>query len=209
MSNTPAITDRIRDFLHHALEFGFQPIARALASWGVSPNHVTLAGAGITLVSAGFIAAGDLLTGGIIFIAGGSLDTLDGTLARATGTASLRGAFIDSTLDRVSEGAVFAALAYYFAAGAEPVNAAIVVIALLGSVLVSYTRARAEALNIECNTGLATRGERVLVLGIGMIVGWTAIAIYVLAITTAYTALQRVTTVLRALPKSDAGRDGG
>ena len=196
------ITDRIRGFLHHSLEWGFQPIARSLAAVGVTPNHVTVAGTAITLVSAGFVVAGDLLTGGIVFIAAGTLDTLDGTLARVTGTASARGAFIDSTLDRVSEGAMFAAIAFHFAAGGEPINTAIVVVAFLGSVLVSYTRARAELLGIECSSGLATRGERVLVLGIGLIIGWPAIAIYALAVTTAYTAIQRVATVLRALPHS-------
>lgn len=208
MGQTPATTDRIRDFLHHSLEFGFQPIARGLAVWGVTPNHVSLTGAAITLASAGFIAIGELLTGGIIFIVGGSLDTLDGTLARVTGRASLRGAFIDSMLDRVSEGVVFAALTYHFAAGGNPINAAIVVVALLGSMIVSYARARAEVLNIECNTGVATRGERVLVLGIGMIVGCAAIAVYILAIATAYTALQRGRTVLRELPQGNMDSEG-
>ena len=185
------------------MERGFQPLARGLATAGITPNQITIAGAAITLISAGFVVAGDLVTGGIIFILAGTLDTLDGTLARATGTASVRGAFIDSTLDRVSEGAMFGALTFYFAARAEPAHAAMVVVALLGSVLVSYTRARAEALGIECSTGLATRGERVLVLGLGMIFGWPAIAIYVLVVTTAYTAIQRVLTVLRGLAMLD------
>ena len=202
------ITDRIRDFLHHGMERGFQPFARGLAAVGVAPNHVTISGTLLTFVSAGFVVSDDLVSGGIIFILAGMLDTLDGTLARLTGTASARGAFIDSTLDRVSEGAMFAAMAFYFAARGAPFDVAMVVVAMLGSVLVSYTRARADVLGIDCSNGLATRGERVLVLGIGMIIGWPAIVIYVIALTTAYTSVQRITTVLRALPASAAGEKG-
>jgi len=198
------ITDRIRIFIHHGMELGFQPLARALAGTGITPNHVTVAGTALTLVSAAVVVAGDLVWGGAIFIIAGTLDTLDGTLARIAGLASARGAFIDSTLDRVSEGAMFAALAYYFSVRGAPVDVAIVVVTLLGSVMVSYTRARADALGIDCSSGLATRGERVFVLGLGMIFGWPAIAIYVLAVTTAYTAVQRITTVLRALPAAAA-----
>ena len=201
------ITDRIRDFIHHGMERGFRPFARTLAAIGITPNHVTVAGTALTLVSAAFVVAGELVWGGALFIIAGTLDTLDGTLARMTGMASARGAFIDSTLDRVSEGAMFAALAYYFSVRDAPIDVAIVVVALLGSVLVSYTRARADALGIDCSGGLATRGERVFVLGLGMMFGWPTIAIYVLAVTTAYTAAQRITTVLRALPVPAAEKE--
>ncbi len=190
------------------MERGFQPLAQGLAAVGVRPNHVTLAGTAITCISAAFVATGELLIGGIVFLAAATFDTLDGTLARVSGTASARGAFIDSTLDRISEGVVFAALAFYFAARGEAVDAALVVVALLGSVLVSYTRARAEVHGIECRQGLGTRGERVLLLGIGLSIGWPAIATYLMVAMTAYTAAQRIAVVLRALPIASPDKDG-
>ena len=191
------------------MEQALQPLARRLAAVGVRPNHVTLAGTAFSCVSAGFVATGDLLAGGLIFLLAGTLDTLDGTLARLSGTASARGAFIDSTFDRISEGVVFAALAFYFAARGEAADAALVVVALLGSVLVSYTRARAEVHGIECRQGLGTRGERVLLLGVGLCVGWPALATYLLVAVTAYTAGQRIAVVLRALPMAAPDKDRG
>ena len=107
--------------------------------------------------------------GGIAFIVGSTMDTLDGRYSRMSGKGTPFGAFLDSTLDRVEEGIVLAAVAGYFALQGNRVAAAAVVIAVLASLMVSYTRARAEALGVECKVGIATRPVRVVILAIGLV----------------------------------------
>ena len=120
-------------------------------------------------------------------------------LARASGKSTRFGAFLDSTLDRASEGVVFAAIAYRFAAQGSAVDAGIVVMALLGSVLVSYVRARAEGLGAECRVGIATRAERVVVIGLGLLFGLLPEAVYLVAFLTAVTVVQRIACARRGL----------
>lgn len=198
------VTDRIRHFLHEALEWGYTPLARWLAGRGVSANHVSIAAAALQAASALLVGTGYLAWGGALYVLTASLDTLDGTLARVTGTVSARGAFLDSTLDRLTEGAFFAAIAYYYAQAGEPWPAALAVLVFTAAVLVSYLRARAEALGIPGSDGLATRGERVLVLSVGLIVGWPMVALYVVGLAALYTAGQRYVVVNRALAAKDA-----
>ncbi len=131
---------------------------------------------------------------------------MDGTLARVTGRATKFGAFFDSTVDRISEGVVFAAITYRFAIDGESVLAAVVVLALLGSLLVSYVRARAEGLGGKCKVGLLTRAERVILLTLGLLFGLLEHTIVLLAVLTAVTVAQRIYYVARQfdpLPKSD------
>ena len=120
------------------------------------------------------------------------MDTLDGRYSRMSGKGSLFGAFLDSTLDRIEEGIVLTAVAWYFADNGDPVAAAACVAAVLGSLMVSYTRARAEALGVECKVGIATRPVRVVLLSIGLVfaagelidgVDLLAPAVYVVAAT--------------------------
>jgi CDP-diacylglycerol--glycerol-3-phosphate 3-phosphatidyltransferase len=198
------VTDRIRHFLHASLEWGYTPLARWLARRGVRANHVSIAAASLQTLAAVPIAAGYLAWGGALYLAAATLDTLDGTLARVTGTVSATGAFLDSTLDRLAEGALFAAIAYYYAARGEPWHAALAVLVLAVSMLVSYLRARAEALGIPGSDGLATRGERVLAMSLGLIVGWLALALYVVGLAALYTAGQRYRVVARVLFERDA-----
>jgi len=136
-----------------------------------------------------------------VFLAGASLDFIDGRVARATGRASRAGAFLDSTLDRIEEGIVLAAVAGYFAATGQDFAAAMCVVAVLGSLMVSYTRARAEALGVECKVGLATRPVRVVILSIGLVFAkgaglgdfeLLAPAVYLIAALTIVTTIQRV-----------------
>src|SRR2546421_4895903 len=136
------------------------------------------------------------------------MDTLDGRYSRMSGKGTPFGAFLDSTLDRIEEGIVLAAVAAYFAARGKDLAVAATVVAVLGSLMVSYTRARAEALGVECKVGLATRPVRVVILAIGLAFArgaslgdfeLLAPAVYVLAALTVLTTIQRILHVRRKL----------
>ncbi len=144
------------------------------------------------------------------------MDTLDGRYSRMSGKGTEFGAFLDSTLDRIEEGIVLTAVAYQFADAGDAVPAAACVFVVLGSLMVSYTRARAEALGVECKVGIATRPVRVVLLSIGLVFGAGDLissvdllpaAIYVMAALTAFTVGQRVWHVrgeLKALEGSES-----
>src|SRR6476661_10043708 len=174
----------------------------------LTPNAISLVGLVGNLTAAVLIWQGLYFLGGIAFIVGSVMDTLDGRYARASGKGTLFGAFLDSTLDRVEEGIVIAALAYRFALSGDEFAAAMCVVVVLGSLMVSYTRARAEALGVECKVGLATRPVRVVILSIGLVFAkgagiahfeLLAPAVYVLAGLTVLTTLQRIFHVRRQL----------
>jgi CDP-diacylglycerol--glycerol-3-phosphate 3-phosphatidyltransferase len=144
------------------------------------------------------------------------MDTLDGRYSRMSGKGTMFGAFLDSTLDRIEEGVVLTAIAWYFADGGEAVAAAACVATVLGSLMVSYTRARAEALGVECKVGLATRPVRVVILSIGLVFAKGAglgdfelleASIYALAALTAFTVGQRVWHVRGQLRVAETGRE--
>ncbi len=184
--------ERVRQWCQVRLEGPLGPLARGLHRLGVRPNQVTVAGVLLNLVAAGLIVADQLVAAGVVYLLAGSLDILDGMVARAANIASSFGAFLDSTLDRVSEGVVFSAIAYHFARSGDAPEAGLVVLALLGSVLVSYTRARAEALGAECRVGVVTRAERVIIIAVGLLFGILLPLIYVLVVLTAITVAQRI-----------------
>jgi CDP-diacylglycerol--glycerol-3-phosphate 3-phosphatidyltransferase len=152
---------------------------------------------------------------GVAFIVGSVMDTLDGRYSRMSGKGTLFGAFLDSTLDRIEEGIVLTAVAWYFADRGDAVEAALCVAVVLGSLMVSYTRARAEALGVECKVGIATRPVRVVLLSIGLVFGGGELisdvdllpaSIYVMTALTAFTVGQRVWHVrgeLRALESEE------
>jgi len=177
----------------------------------LTPNAISLTGAVLNVAAAVLIVEKLFFLAGIAFIVGSVMDTLDGRYSRMSGKGSLFGAFLDSTLDRVEEGIVLTAVAWYFAEQGDEIAAAACVLVVLGSLMVSYTRARAEALGVECKVGLATRPVRVVILSIGLVfakgagifdVELLAPAIYVMAALTAVTVVQRVWHVrgeLRAL----------
>jgi CDP-diacylglycerol--glycerol-3-phosphate 3-phosphatidyltransferase len=179
----------------------------------LTPNAISLMGLFGNLVAAFLVTQRLFFLAGIAFILGSIMDTLDGRYSRMSGKGTLFGAFLDSTLDRVEEGIVIAAVAGYFASRGEDFAAAICVVAVLGSLMVSYTRARAEALGVECKVGIATRPVRVVLLSIGLIFAkgagigdfeLLAPAIYVLAGLTIFTVFQRVWHVRNELNKMDA-----
>lgn len=168
-------------------------IARALEGTGVSPNVLTLIGFGLTGVVALVLATGNLFVGGLLLIFAALFDTLDGALARSTDQVTRFGAFLDSTLDRYSEAVTLLGLMIFYSSRPDDaVYVLLLAFTLVGSFMVSYTRARAEAVGIECREGLFQRTERIAVLIVGLLTGWMAPVLWILAIFTNFTALQRV-----------------
>ena len=191
--------ERFRNRIHESIDRRLEPVVRVLARLGVEPNQVTVVGTLICLTGAGLVLADRLVLGGAVWLVGSALDLVDGALARHQDKVTAGGAFLDSTLDRITEGALFAAIAYHFAQGGDALAAALTAIALLGALLVSYTRARAEALGANCKVGIMTRAERVLLLGLGLCFGLIEPAIYLLVGLSAVSVAQRVHHSLREL----------
>ena len=159
--------EQLRQALQHRFERALTPLARLLHRLGASADQISVTGFFLNAAAAALVVTGDLVAAGALYLFAGLLDLLDGVLARTGGKPTRFGAFLDSTLDRASEGMVFAAIGYRFAAEGSAVDAGIVVLALLGSFLVSYVRARAEGLGAECRVGIATRAERVVLVALG------------------------------------------
>ncbi len=166
----------------------------------LSPNQVTVAGMLLTFVAAVLAALGLLRWAGVVLAFAGTFDILDGALARSTRRSYPYGAFLDSTTDRYSEGAVYVGLAAYFISAGGPLQRWLVlatVAALAGSFLVSYVRARAQSLGFTCESGLFARPERVVAIVVGLIFGGVVLygVVLLLAILTNITALQRIREV--------------
>lgn len=194
------MVQKLRIIAQQQLHRALAPVVRLLARSQLSPNQVSIAGFMLALAAAGVLLAGHPLAAGVLFLLGSSLDILDGALARLEKKTTPFGAFLDSTLDRVSEGAMLMAIAYHLALAGQATAVAGAVLALLGGMLTSYTRARAEALGITCAVGWVSRPERVLIMGGGLIFDLLIEAVYLLAVLTLWTAGQRffhVSTTLR------------
>jgi CDP-diacylglycerol--glycerol-3-phosphate 3-phosphatidyltransferase len=185
----------------------------------LTPNAISMVGLLGNLVAAALVTQRLFFLAGVAFVLGSVMDTLDGRYSRMSGKGSLFGAFLDSTLDRIEEGVVLAAVAGYFAVQGDDFAAAMCVVAVLFSLMVSYTRARAEALGVECKVGLATRPVRVVILSIGLIFAkgagigdfeLLAPAVYAIAALTIFTTFQRVWHVRNELSSEVSGvKDGG
>jgi len=179
----------------------------------LTPNAISLTGFVLNLTAAVLVVERMFFLAGIAFIVGSVMDTLDGRYSRMSGKGTPFGAFLDSTLDRLEEGIVLIAVGSYFADRHDAVAAAATVAAVLGSLMVSYTRARAEALGVECKVGLATRPVRVVILSAGLVFAkgaslghfeLLAPAVYVLAGLTVLTTIQRIVHVRSQLRGSTA-----
>jgi CDP-diacylglycerol--glycerol-3-phosphate 3-phosphatidyltransferase len=186
------------------------PVARALVRAGVSPDVVTVAGAvGVIIAAAGFAARGQLLVATVIATFAALTDLLDGAMARARGRESLFGAFLDSTMDRVADGAIFAALAYWLADTGEHLAAVAALLCLVTSQLVSYVRARAEGLGLTAKIGLMERPERLVLIGVGgLLAGFHVpqgmhVVLWILATLSAITVGQRMVHVYRQTHPAD------
>jgi CDP-diacylglycerol--glycerol-3-phosphate 3-phosphatidyltransferase len=173
------------------------PIVFLLAKAHITPNALTLLGVLGSAGAATLLARGQFLAGGIVVLAAGALDILDGALARATGQVTRFGAVFDSVMDRVSEAAVLFGLLYYYVGRDAREESLLAFAALAGSMLVSYIRARAEILRLPIKEGLFTRAERVIVIGIGSMIDQVRIALWILAVLANLTALQRLYLVWR------------
>lgn len=180
----------------------------------LTPNAISMTGLVLNLAAAVLILEDLFVLGAFAFIIGSVMDTLDGRYSRMSGKGTPFGAFLDSTLDRIEEGIVLAAVCWQFAAGGEEALAAACLLVVLGSLMVSYTRARAEALGVECKVGIATRPVRVVILSAGLMfangelidsVDLLPAAIWTMLALTAFTVLQRVWHVRKQLVALDSG----
>src|SRR2546428_3034269 len=191
-----------------------EALMSALGRLPVTPNQITVVGTALTFVAAVLTALGLLTWGGIVLAFAGTFDILDGALARSTRRSYPYGAFLDSTLDRYSEGAMYLGLVAYFATAGGPLQRWLVlatVAALAGSFLVSYVRARAQSLGFTCETGLFARPERVVAIVIGLIFGGVVLAgvVFPLALPTHPTAPPRPCAVWMPGRAPRAGRARG
>jgi CDP-diacylglycerol---glycerol-3-phosphate 3-phosphatidyltransferase len=180
----------------------------------LTPNSISMTGFVLNVAAAVLVTQRLFFLAGLTFIAGSLMDMLDGRYSRMSGKGTPFGAFLDSTLDRIEEGVVLTAVAAYFASRGNEIAVAGVVTVVLGSLMVSYTRARAEALGVECKVGIATRPVRVVILSAGLLlargaglvdVELLAPAIYVMAALTGFTVLQRVWHVRSVLSRAESG----
>jgi CDP-diacylglycerol--glycerol-3-phosphate 3-phosphatidyltransferase len=168
-------------------------IVAKLQALGVTPNGLTYTGFVLTALTALLLAQGKFFWGALLLTVASLFDLLDGSLARATKQSSKFGAFIDSTLDRYSESITFLALAFYYSRTTQHrTELVLIFVILIGSLMVSYTRARAEGLGIECKVGILQRPERIVLLILGLITGWMQPVLWVMAILTNFSALQRI-----------------
>jgi CDP-diacylglycerol---glycerol-3-phosphate 3-phosphatidyltransferase len=185
----------------------------ALIESRLTPNAISMTGLALNVLAAVLITQRLFFLAGVAFIVGSVMDTLDGRYSRMSGKGTLFGAFLDSTLDRIEEGIVLTAVAAYFAERGDELAVAACVATVLGSLMVSYTRARAEALGVECKVGVATRPVRVVLLSIGLVFAKGAgvfdvellePAIYVMTALTLFTVGQRVWHVRGELRGAEA-----
>jgi CDP-diacylglycerol--glycerol-3-phosphate 3-phosphatidyltransferase len=180
-----------------------EPIALFLHRLGLTPNALTIIGLILQGVVAVILALGYLLPAGVLLVFFSAFDSLDGTLARMTGQVSKFGAFLDATVDRYAEALVLFGLLIYSGERGDQTATYLIYASIVGSLLVSYTRAKAESLGISCTEGILTRAERVVLLAAGLIVAhWLPMALtvvlWILAIGTNLTALQRIWAVRKS-----------
>jgi phosphatidylinositol phosphate synthase len=187
------------------------PVVNALIRAGIRPNAITTVGTLLVVASAWAFAVGLVRLGGALYLLSGIVDTLDGAVARATGEATRFGAFYDSTLDRVGDGATFMGIALFYlwappgTVAWRDVAICVGMVAIIASLLVSYARARAEGLGLDCRVGLVQRAERIVFLGVptvlfgagpdGLLLFWI---VALLTLASVITVVQRFVHVYRA-----------
>lgn len=180
-----------------------EPVGRALARTGVTPNMITALGLAGAVGASVLVARGEFLAGGLLMLAAAALDLLDGIVARASGKVTAFGGVFDSVADRLSEAVVLGGLLFRLASHGRREEIMLVFAAVVGSLLVSYVRARAEAAGAQLREGLFTRPERVIVLGAGLIIDHVRIALWILAVLANLTVLERVWVVRQRLRETE------
>ena len=181
------------------------PIVAVLAKAHVTPNAVTTVGVLGAAGAAVLLARGQFLAGGIVVLAAGAMDLLDGALARATGQVTRFGQVFDATMDRVSEAAILFGILYYYVDRNAGQESLLAFAAIVGSLLVSYVKARGEVLGITIREGLFTRAERVILIGGGSIIDQVRIVLWILAVLSNLTALQRLYLIWRKTREGGKG----
>ena len=192
-TNKLTLSDRLRKIAQPILNAA----AKRLLKSGITPNAATIIGCVGNILAALLIAYGNLTWGGLVALFWVLFDAVDGTMARLSDQVSKAGAFLDSSLDRYVEFFLFTGLIYHFIATAQPLGIMLSVITLAGSLLISYTRARAEGLGLECKVGLLTRVERFLIFIPALVFQIPLIGLGIMAVLTHVTALQRIVYVMK------------
>ena len=178
-----------------------QPLARRLTAMRVRPDTLTHAGWTLAVVSAVIFGLGRVQIAGAVMLLAGLFDALDGAVARESNRMSDFGAFLDSTMDRLSESAIFVGILFFYASTGHPYGALISGIAMTFSLLTSYSRARAEGLGLRCEVGLLERAGRVLILSLCAIAGFLTVGVSLVAAGALVTTAQRIIHVHRATRK--------
>ena len=191
----PDVRPTLTDFMRLRFKGVLDPIGAALNRIGLTPNTLTLIGLAGNAVGAVLLARGELTWGGLLVLAMGPIDALDGTMARLRGERTDFGAFVDSVTDRYSELIILGGLLIHYVLRADQLMAGLVFAAAAGSVLVSYVRARAEALGFSAKVGVLSRMERYFVLAPTLVFGYPAVGVAIVAVLANFTALQRVYVV--------------
>jgi len=179
------------------------PIVRVLVSFGVTATMLSTVGFLGNVLAAVLVVQGQLFAAGVCVLVFSGLDMLDGAVARNTGTASRFGALYDSTLDRLSEAVVLFGVFWYQMDLGNTEEMLLTFLAVVGSLMVSYVRARSEGLGMPLKDGLFTRSERVVVMGVALLFGWLRVALWLLAVVTLLTAAQRTWIASRLLIEAD------
>ena len=185
-----SLKDSLRQLLH--------PLVRLLSALRVPPDTLTILGWTLSVCAAVLFGLGYARVAGLVMLLGGLFDALDGDVARESNRMSAFGAFLDSTLDRLSEAAIFVGIVFFYAAAARPFEALLAGVAMTFSLLTSYARARAEGLNIECKVGLLERAGRVVILSVSSMAGLLTLGLGLVAAGALVTTAQRILYVRRA-----------
>jgi phosphatidylglycerophosphate synthase len=188
----------IGEKLGHYFDRPLYPLARKIS---IHPNFITVLGFLVTAM-AGFVLSRDLRLGGLLVIVGGFFDMLDGAVARINGRVTDFGAFLDSVLDRYSDAFLFLGLAWYLGSGGEYLGAVLSIGTLVGALLISYARARAEGLGKDCKVGIMERPERIVLLVLAALTGWVVPVLWVMLVLTHLTVIQRILHVRRAMKEA-------
>ncbi|RJQ54015.1 MAG: CDP-alcohol phosphatidyltransferase family protein [Nitrospiraceae bacterium] len=182
-------------YLGHFLDRPLSSLARRI---NVDPNALTITGFIVTTVAAITIPL-DLFLGGLLILFGGVFDMLDGIVARVNGRDTKFGAFLDSVLDRYSDAFLFLGFSWYFYKADSPEGAVLSLATMVGALLISYTRARAEGLGKDCHVGLMERPERIILMALGSLTGWILPVMWIMLVLTHATVLQRIYYVWKVM----------
>jgi CDP-diacylglycerol--glycerol-3-phosphate 3-phosphatidyltransferase len=196
-------TRSFTSWLRQAAEKPVHGVARQLNRAGISANALTAVGFALAAAAAVYVALGRSVLGAVIYCLSALFDGVDGAVARVGGGESRFGAVLDSTLDRYSEGLLLTGLGYYLARSGQAAAVVLVFVTLLGSVMVSYVRARSEGLGLDNKVGILTRVERSILLVITLLTGWIVWGLAIMAVLTHFTVLQRTWHVYSATRRDD------